>query len=104
MLGIAGRDGCFADRFCLPIVNLVAVPEVWTTITRCLPSRWRQRCTQHQLHFEGKPYITVLGDGRLGLLCVQVMSQANASVRLIGKHEEDRDVREVGHQAPAASS
>ena len=30
----------------------------------------------------------LLGDGRLGLLCAQVMSQLNATVRLVGKHPE----------------
>lgn len=89
VLGIAGRDGCFAERFCLPIVNLVAVPdsvdEDWAVFAEPLAAAMH---AAHQLHFEGKPYITVLGDGRLGLLCVQVMSKLNASVRLIGKHEK----------------
>jgi threonine dehydrogenase-like Zn-dependent dehydrogenase len=26
VMGLAGRDGCFADRFCLPVVNLAPVP------------------------------------------------------------------------------
>jgi threonine dehydrogenase-like Zn-dependent dehydrogenase len=30
----------------------------------------------------------VLGDGWLGLLCVQVMARLNATVRLVGKHPE----------------
>jgi len=89
VLGIAGRDGCFAERFCLPIVNLVAVPdsvdEDRAVFAEPLAAAMH---AAHQLHFEGKPYITVLGDGRLGLLCVQVMSKLNASVRLIGKHEK----------------
>lgn len=89
VLGIAGRDGCFAERFCLPIVNLVPVPESvdddHAVFVEPLAAAMH---AAHQLHFEGKPYITVLGDGRLGLLCVQVMSQLNASVRLIGKHEK----------------
>ena len=89
VLGIAGRDGCFAERFCLPITNLVAVPESvdddHAVFAEPLAAAMH---AANQLHFEGKPYITVLGDGRLGLLCVQVMSQLNASVRLIGKHEE----------------
>ena len=39
-----------------------------------------------QLTIEGRPYITVLGDGRLGLLCTQVLAQQNATVRCVGKH------------------
>src|SRR5690606_1554719 len=41
-----------------------------------------------QITIEGRPFITVLGDGRLGLLCAQVMSQLNATVRCVGKHPE----------------
>lgn len=89
VLGIAGRDGCFAERFCLPIVNLVAVPDsVDDDLAVFAEPLAAALHAAHQLHFEGKPYITVLGDGRLGLLCVQVMSKLNASVRLIGKHEK----------------
>jgi len=40
------------------------------------------------LTIEGKPYITVLGDGPLGLLMVQVMAKLNASVRLVGRYSE----------------
>jgi len=89
VLGIAGRDGCFAERFCLPIVNLVAVPDSVDDDRAVFAEPLAAAMhAAHQLHFEGKPYITVLGDGRLGLLCVQVMSKLNASVRLIGKHEK----------------
>lgn len=40
------------------------------------------------IRIEGKPYITVLGDGKLGLLTAQVMGRLNAGVRLLGKHPE----------------
>lgn len=88
-LGILGRDGCFADRFTLPAINLVEVPESIDNDTAVFAEPLAAALhAARQLHVEGKPYITVLGDGRLGLLCVQVMAQLNASVRLIGKHPE----------------
>ncbi|MFI4854488.1 MAG: alcohol dehydrogenase catalytic domain-containing protein [Phycisphaerales bacterium JB065] len=111
VLGIAGRDGCFAERFCLPIVNLVAVPDSVDDDRAVFAEPLAAALhAAHQLHFEGKPYITVLGDGRLGLLCVQVMSRLNASVRLIGKHEKKvtmcekwgikhRMLRDIGRRA-----
>jgi len=40
-----------------------------------------------QLVIEGRPNVTVLGDGRLGLLCAQVLAKLNATVRCVGKHE-----------------
>ena len=39
-----------------------------------------------RLRIEARPYITVLGDGRLGLLTAQVLARLNASVRVLGKH------------------
>ncbi len=89
VLGIERRDGCFAERFTLPARNLLAVPDeldddqaVFTEPLAAVHQIARQ------LTIEGRPYITVLGDGRLGLLCAQVMSQLNATVRCVGKHPE----------------
>ena len=88
VLGIQDRDGCFADAFTLPARNLNEVPEHLdddrAVFTEPLAAIYQ---ILRQLTIEGRPYITVLGDGRLGLLCAQVMSQLNATVRLVGKHE-----------------
>lgn len=88
VLGIAGRDGCFAERFVLPAANLHAVPEN-VDDDRAVFVEPLAAALQvvRQLTVEGRPYVTVLGDGRLGLLCVQVLSKLNATVRLVGKHE-----------------
>jgi len=111
VLGISGRDGCFADRFTLPAINLVPVPESIDNDAAVFAEPLAAALhAARQLHVEGKPYITVLGDGRLGLLCVQVMAQLNASVRLIGKHPDKmnlctkwgikhRHVSEIGRRA-----
>lgn len=89
VLGIAGRDGVFAERFALPVVNLIEVPQAVdndrAVFTEPLAAAYQ---ILRQITIEGRPYITVLGDGRLGLLCAQVMSQLNATVRLVGKHPE----------------
>lgn len=89
VLGISGRDGCFAERFTLPVTNLFEVPagvdDDHAVFTEPLAAAYQ---ILRQLTIEGRPYITVLGDGRLGLLCAQVMSQLNATVRLVGKHPE----------------
>lgn len=89
VLGIAGRDGCFAEKFTLPVTNLFEVPagvdDDHAVFTEPLAAAYQ---ILRQLTIEGRPYITVLGDGRLGLLCAQVMSQLNATVRLVGKHPE----------------
>ncbi len=88
-VGIAGRDGCFADFFTLPAANLIAVPDAVdddrAAFTFLVASAVQ---TARQLTIEGKPYITVLGDGPLGLVMAQVLSKLNASVRVIGRYSE----------------
>jgi len=88
VLGIAGRDGCFAEAFILPVQNLFEVPDSIdddrAVFTEPLAAAYQ---IMRQLTIEGRPYITILGDGRLGLLCAQVLSQLNATVRCVGKHE-----------------
>jgi threonine dehydrogenase-like Zn-dependent dehydrogenase len=87
VLGIQGRDGCFAERFTLPAANLVPVPDSIDDDTASFAEPLAAALqAKAQLHIEGEPYITVLGDGRLGLLTAQVMAQLNASVRVVGKH------------------
>ncbi len=87
--GIQGRDGCLADWMVLPVNNLYAVPDDvdddHAVFAEPLAAAIQ---SARQLTIEGKPYITVLGDGPLGLLMVQVMTKLNASVRLIGRYSE----------------
>jgi threonine dehydrogenase-like Zn-dependent dehydrogenase len=89
VLGIRERDGCFASRFCLPMHNLYRVPDTVdddrAVFTEPLAAAYQ---VLRQLTVEGRPFITVLGDGRLGLLCAQVVNQLNATVRVVGKHPE----------------
>ena len=89
VLGIAGRDGCLAEAFTLPLRNLIEVPDTvdddHAVFTEPLAAAYQ---IVRQLTIEGRPFITILGDGRLGLLCAQVTSQLNATVRCIGKHPE----------------
>ncbi|MEQ9454516.1 MAG: alcohol dehydrogenase catalytic domain-containing protein [Phycisphaeraceae bacterium] len=89
VLGIQGRDGVFAERFSLPVKNLHEVPghvsDEQAVFVEPLAAAYQ---VVRQLTVEGRPYVTVLGDGRLGLLCAQVLGELNATVRLIGKHPE----------------
>ena len=89
VLGIDGRDGCFADRFTLPAANLLPVPDTLDDDRAVFTEPLAAACNiLQQLRVEGRPYITVLGDGRLGLLVAQVLAQLNATVRVLGKHPE----------------
>ena len=111
LLGIQGRDGCLADSLTLPVSNLVPVPDDVDDDQAVFAGTLAAAIqAARQLTIEGKPYITVLGDGPLGLLMAQVMAKLNASVRLVGHHTEKlarcerwgikhRHVNDVGRRA-----
>lgn len=85
ILGLKALSGCFAERFTLPIANLVEVPKGVHDDQAVFANAVAAAVhAAHMLRIEGKPYVTVLGDGVMGLLCAQVMARLNASVRLLG--------------------
>jgi len=88
-LGVRGRDGCFADRFCLPLTNLIEAPVGVDddAAVFALPLAAALHA-QQLIRVEGKTYISILGDDAAGLLAVQTMSRLNASVRLLGTHTQ----------------
>lgn len=89
VLGLSGRDGCFAERFSLPVVNLTEVPKAIGDDAAVFAEPLASVIhAGHMLRIEGKPYVTVLGDGVGGLLAAQVMVRLNASVRLLGLRPE----------------
>ncbi len=89
VIGLHGRDGCFAERLTLPLANLEEVPK-GVDDPRAVFAQAAAAALHaiHMLRIEGKPYVTVLGDGVMGLLCAQVMARRNASVRLLGTRPE----------------
>lgn len=109
--GVLGRDGGLAERVRLPIASLVPVPnEVDDDAAAFAVPVAAAIQAARQLTIQGKPFVTVLGDGRLGLLVGQVMSRLNASVRVVGRHPEklalcerwalkQRHIDEVGRRA-----
>jgi threonine dehydrogenase-like Zn-dependent dehydrogenase len=84
ILGLRNRDGCLADRFVLETRNLIEVPDPIDDEQACLTQSLARAIHAGQIaHIEGRPFVSVLGEGLLGLLCAQIMSSRNASVRLL---------------------
>lgn len=87
-LGVRGRDGCFADLFCLPTANLHTVPDAVDDDSALLASPLADALhASRMIRLDTKPFITILGEGPRALLCVQVMQRLNASVRLVTRSE-----------------
>jgi alcohol dehydrogenase len=89
VLGILKRDGAFADFVRLPAINLHEVPAAVEDDAAVFvePLAAAFQVTK-QVNLDGKKWVTVLGDGRLGLLCAQVLRNAGCPVRVIGRHAD----------------
>lgn len=89
VLGIAGRDGAFADFVRLPAANLHVVPkhvdDDHAVFVEPLAAAFQ---VLKQVKLDGRKWVTVLGDGRLGLLVAQVLRNAGCPVRMVGKHPD----------------
>jgi len=89
VLGILGRGGAFAEELVLPAVNLHAVPDsvstAAATFTEPLAAAFE---IPAEIDLESTGRALVLGDGRLGLLCAQVLALHGQEVTLEGRHPE----------------
>ncbi len=88
VLGILQHDGSFADYVSVPEGNLHRVPDSVPTDEAVFvePLAAAFQITE-QLSVSRDQQVVVLGDGRLGNLCAQVLNAVGAKVTVIGKHE-----------------
>lgn len=88
-LGIDRRPGVFAEYFNLPVANLFEVPAGVTdeqaVFTEPLAAAWNVLETAHILP---NSRVMVLGDGKLGQLCAQVLHLAGCELTVVGKHRD----------------
>jgi threonine dehydrogenase-like Zn-dependent dehydrogenase len=89
VLGIVGRDGAFAERLALPLENLHRVPEGVTdeaaVFTEPLAAAHE---ILDQVPIAPGTRVLVVGDGRLGQLCAQVLGRAGTRPVVWGRHRE----------------
>lgn len=87
VLGIAGRDGAFAERVCVPAANCHAVPEAISD--RAAAFVEPLAAAAHVLDVPavmGAAQVAVLGSGRLGLLVAQVLAARGVPVQVLGRN------------------
>jgi threonine dehydrogenase-like Zn-dependent dehydrogenase len=88
-LGIDGHDGAFAEYLTLPLVNLHAVPEALADEEAVFTEPLAAACEiLEQIHLRPTDHVIVLGDGKLGLLCAQVLALTGCKLTVIGHHSE----------------
>ncbi|MFN8060308.1 MAG: alcohol dehydrogenase catalytic domain-containing protein [Vicinamibacterales bacterium] len=88
VVGIRKRDGAFADFICLPQRNLHRVPDSLPDEVAVFTEPVAAACRiPTQIDVRRDDRIVVLGDGRLGNLCAQVLARLSSHVLVVGKHE-----------------
>ncbi len=89
VLGIMNHDGAFADYIAVPSQNLHRVPDEVSTneavFTEPLAAAHQ---IPVQVPLDMSQHVVVLGDGRLGNLCAQVIKRHGCHVSVVGKHAE----------------
>lgn len=92
-LGINGRDGAFAEYLTLPIANLHPVPDTVPDEVAVFTEPLAAACEiVQQVHVRPTDRVIVLGDGKLGLLCAQVLALTGCDLTVVGHHREKLDI------------
>lgn len=92
-LGISGRDGAFAEYLTLPVANLYAVPEGLPDEVAVFTEPLAAACEiLEQVHIHPTDRVIVLGDGKLGLLCAQMLALIGCELTVIGRHAEKLNI------------
>ncbi|MEZ6046009.1 MAG: alcohol dehydrogenase catalytic domain-containing protein [Planctomycetaceae bacterium] len=92
VIGILNHDGAFADQLYVPEENLYPVPDEVSTeeavFVEPLAAAYE---IVSQVKFKAEDRIAILGDGRLGNLCAQVLHQEPGEVIVLGRHPHKLD-------------
>ena len=89
VIGILNHDGGFADYLLVPERNLHAIPDSLPNDEAVFvePVAAAFQILRQQVVKRGEA-VLILGDGRLGNLCAQVLADFGCAVRVVGKHPE----------------
>ena len=89
VIGILNHDGAFADIIAVPQANLHLVPDSLpddvAVFTEPVAAAFQ---IPAQVALARDDRVIVLGDGRLGILCAQVLASLSDRVLVVGKHPE----------------
>jgi threonine dehydrogenase-like Zn-dependent dehydrogenase len=106
VVGIRGRSGAFADVLSLPAGNLHEVPSSVDDETAVFVEPTAAACrVLEQVAIDDRARVAVVGDGRLGLLCAQVLRTATPDVTVFGRHAHKLEIAQaLGLQTESADA
>ncbi len=88
-LGIDRRDGTFADYVVLPFENLHPLPDSIPDDQATFVEPLAAACEiLEQVKIRPTDRVAVIGDGKLGLLCAQVIALTGCNLIAAGRHTE----------------
>lgn len=89
VMGILGKDGCFAERITLPVENLHPIPDgVSDDLAVFVEPLAAAFEILEQVRVDPSWRVAVLGDGKLGSLVTMVLAQTGAALTVIGRHAD----------------
>ncbi|MBI5676270.1 MAG: alcohol dehydrogenase catalytic domain-containing protein [Nitrospirae bacterium] len=95
VLGIARRDGAFAEYVAIPVKNLHIIPDSVSdeeaVFIEPLAAAFE---ILEQVKIKNSDRVCVLGDGKLGLLVGQVLSLTDCDLVVAGRHVEKLSILE----------
>lgn len=87
VLGIANQNGCFSEYLCLPVSQLVEVPENLTNEQAVFTEPLAAACEiLEQVHIQPMHRVAIVGDGKLAQLIARVIHLTGCDLTIIGKH------------------
>lgn len=93
VLGILNKDGAMAEYVTLPTANLHVVPEHIPDDVAVFTEPLAAACEiAEQVHLVPGMKTMVIGDGKLGLLIVQVLQKYGCDVSLLGRHDNKLEI------------
>jgi threonine dehydrogenase-like Zn-dependent dehydrogenase len=88
-LGIDRRDGAFADYLTLPFENLHPLSASVSDDQAVFVEPLAAACEiLEQVNVRPTDRVAVIGDGKLGLLCAQVVALTGCDLVVVGRHAE----------------
>jgi threonine dehydrogenase-like Zn-dependent dehydrogenase len=91
VLGIKHRNGAFAEFVCLPLTNLVTVPDTASDDAAVFAEPLAAALEiQEQVPIEPKHRVLILGAGRLGQLIAQSLVHTGCDLKVVTRYANQR--------------